>query len=74
MNGQPDRKWPWFHQVQEAAVSVLGIAILVTMTVRNSWPPLGVAAALVCVGSLSASALLRYLLGRWEAENGTGRR
>jgi hypothetical protein len=65
-----DRRWPWFAQVREAVVASLGVGILATMTVRDSWPPIGVIAALVCVGQVSAAAFTRYLLGR--VENGGG--
>jgi len=64
----PDRRWPWWFQVRDFLTTALGIGVIITMTWRDSWPPLGVATALVCVGSLSASALLRYLVGRWEKD------
>lgn len=66
MTQKQDRRWPWWFQVKDVLITTLGIGIVITMTVRDSWPPLGVATALVCFGSLSASAVLRFLVGRWE--------
>ena len=59
------RRWVWYSQIRDAAVAAVGIGGLVSMIVRNNWPPLGVITTLVCVGALSARALLGYLTGRW---------
>ena len=61
-----ERRWAWYSQIRDAVVASVGVGILVSMIVRESWPPLGVITALVCVGALSASSVLRYLVGRWE--------
>jgi hypothetical protein len=69
MTESQQRRWLWWSQIHDAAVTIVGIAILGVMTFRNSFPIPGVVAALVCIGSLSASAALRYLLGRWDPPN-----
>ncbi len=56
----------WYGQVRDAVMVAVGISILAVMTYRNSYPPLGVIVALVCAGSVSASAALQYIVGRWE--------
>ena len=61
-----ERRWAWYSQIRDAVVAVVGVGILVSMIVREAWPPLGVITALVCVGALSASSVLRYLIGRWD--------
>lgn len=66
MTEETDRRWPWYQQTVDAIVAALGIGIAVTMLVRDSWPALGVVFAFVCLGRLTSSAALRYLLGRWE--------
>ena len=65
---EPQRKWSWFDQARDALLTIIGIVVILVMLWRNSWPPLGVATAMVCVGALTASGLLRFLLGRWEKE------
>ena len=61
-----DRRWPWYQQISDAAVTALGIGVGVTMTYRNSFPILGIVLFAACVGKISASQLLRVLMGRWE--------
>lgn len=61
-----DRRWAWYQQALDAVVAALGIGIAITMTFRNSYPFLGVVLVAACVGKLTASQLLRVLLGRWE--------
>lgn len=65
MNRTQQRRWPWFQQWVDAAASLLGIGIAVTMLIRDSWPPLGVMFALVCLGKVGSSALVKALLNRW---------
>ena len=72
MTRHEELRWPWYQQVVDALVLVLGIGIAVTMTVRNSWPPLGVILVTVCIGRLSARAALQVLAGRWSG-NGNGK-
>lgn len=64
MTGQ--RRWSWFDQTRDALLTIVGIVVILVMLWRNSWPPLGVATAGVCVGALTASGLLRLLVGKWE--------
>jgi hypothetical protein len=61
-----DRRWPWYQQISDAVVLALGIGIAIAMTIRDSYPPLGVILVASCIGKLTASQLLRVLLGRWE--------
>jgi hypothetical protein len=63
-----ERRWPWYQQVVDATVALLGIGITVTMLVRDSWPVLGVVVAMICLGKVSATAALNYLTGRWETD------
>lgn len=63
---ETDRRWPWYQQISDAAVTVLGLGIGVTMAYRNSFPVMGVVLFAACVGKLTASQLLRLLMGRWE--------
>ena len=65
MTGTSDQRWPWYQQIVDAIVLVLGIGIAVVMTYRNSWPVTGVV-LVVCIGKLGASQAIRLLLGRWE--------
>ena len=62
-----DRRWSWYAQVRDAVVALVGVGILGLMAFRNSYPIGGIVTALVCVGALSASAALKALVGRWEA-------
>lgn len=62
-----DRRWSWYAQVRDAVVSLVGVGTLALMAFRNSYPVGGVVTALVCVGALSASTALRFLVGRWES-------
>lgn len=66
MTGTSDQRWPWYQQIVDAIVLVLGIGIAVVMTYRNSWPVTGVVLVVVCIGKLGASQAIRLLLGRWE--------
>lgn len=61
-----ERRWPWYQQVSDAVVTVVGIGIAIRMAILNSYPSLGVVLVVACLGKLSASQLLRVLLGRWE--------
>ena len=67
MTEQP-RRWSWFDQARDALLTIIGIVVILVMLWRNSWPPLGVATAMVCVGALTASGLLRFLIGRSGAK------
>lgn len=62
------RRWVWFDQVRDMLVTIVGLASILTMLWRDSWPPLGVATALTCIGALTTSGLLRLLLTRWEGK------
>jgi len=64
-----DRRWPWYHQIEDAITAALGVAITVTMLIRDSWPVIGVVFALVCLGKLSSTTAIRYLIGRWEQDH-----
>lgn len=66
MPTRTERRWPWYQQVSDAAVTALGIGIAISMAVRDSYPTMGVVLVAACVGKLTASQLLRVLLGRWE--------
>lgn len=66
MNSPGERRWPWYNQIIDAIFAVAGLAIVGVMTARNSYPLYGVFLVLVFAGRVSASALLRYLVGRWE--------
>ena len=68
MTERRDYRWPWYQQVTDAIVLVLGVSIAVVMTYRNSWPVTGVVLVTVCIGKLGASQALRLLLGRWEKQ------
>lgn len=61
-----DRRWPWYSQVVDAAFATAGLGLLALMAVRDSYPLYGVFLVLVFAGRVSASTLLRYLIGRWE--------
>lgn len=61
-----ERHWPWYNQVVDAVFAAAGLAIVAVMTARDSYPLYGVFLVLVFAGRVSASALLRYLVGRWE--------
>lgn len=63
------RRWPWYQQLVDLVVALLGVSIVVTNLVRDSWPVMAVAVALVCLGKISATAALNYLLGRWEKDH-----
>lgn len=63
-----DWRWPWYQQVTDALAFLLGVAIAVAMTYRDSYPFWGVALVLACVGKLTTSQILRLLLGRWDAK------
>ena len=60
------RRWSWFQQSLDAAVAILGIAIAVTMLIRDSWPAVGVMFALVCLGKVGSTAVIRALMDRWH--------
>lgn len=66
---ESDRRWPWYQQAIDAVFAVAALVVLGVMTARNSYPLYGVFVILVFAGRLSSSAVLRYLTGRWEAEN-----
>lgn len=63
-----ERRWPWYNQIVDAVFAVAGLAIVGVMTIRNSYPLYGVFLVLVFAGRVSASTLLRYLIGRWESQ------
>jgi hypothetical protein len=66
MTGEENRRWAWYQQTVDAATAALGLGIAILMAWRDSWPPVGVLLVLVCLGRLSARALIQYLVGRWE--------
>jgi hypothetical protein len=66
MSSQESRRWPWYQQTVDAATAMLGIGIAILMAKRDSWPPVGVLLVLVCLGRLSARAMIQYLVGRWD--------
>jgi hypothetical protein len=65
VNRRQQRRWPWFQQSVDAVVTLLGVGVAVTMLIRDSWPPLGVMFALVCLGKVGSSAFIKALLSRW---------
>lgn len=66
MTGEHQRRWPWYSQVVDAAFAVAGLVLVAVMTIRNNYPIYGVFLVLVFAGRVSSSALLHYLVGRWE--------
>lgn len=58
--------WPWYQQIVDAAFAAAGLGIAVTMAARDSYPALGIVLVVACAGKVSASQLVRVLLGRWE--------
>lgn len=61
-----DRRWPWYQQVLDLVVASLGVGLAIRMGYRESYPLTGVVLVLACIGKLTASQLLRLLMGRWE--------
>lgn len=66
MSREGERRWPWYSQAVDAVFAAAGLVLLGVMTARNDWPPYGVFLVMVFAGRVSASTLLRYLVGRWE--------
>ena len=62
------RRWPWFQQILDAGAATIGLGIAVSMAYRNSYPIAGIALIALCIGKITASGLLRILLGRWDAK------
>lgn len=50
----------------DAAFALVGIGIAVSMAMRNDFQLLGIILVVACAGKVSASQLIRILLGRWE--------
>lgn len=65
MSRVTERRWPWFHQAVDAIAVMLAVAIVVTNLVRDSWPPIAVIFALVCLGKVGSTAFLKTLMNRW---------
>ena len=63
-----DRRWPWFQQTLDAVAAVLGIGLAIRMGYRESYPLTGVVLVLACIGKLTASQLLRFLMARWDTK------
>ena len=63
-----DRSWPWFQQTLDAVAAMLGIGLAIRMGWRESYPLAGVVLVLACIGKLTSSQLIRYLMGRWDAK------
>ena len=68
MTRPTERRWPWYQQVSDATVTALGIGIAISMAARDSYPVMGVVLVAACIGKLTASQLLRVLLGKWEGQ------
>lgn len=63
-----ERRWPWYQQVVDAAFAITGLGIAVSMAARNNFPLVGVILVVACAGKVSASQLIKLLLGRWDAK------
>ena len=61
-----ERYWPWWRQAKDVIATLLGSAIVISMIIRDHYPPLGVALAGVCIGVLASSAVTSWLLGRLD--------
>lgn len=64
--GTGERRWSWYQQVVDAAFATAGLGIVIAMAVRNNFPIAGIVLVVACAGKVSASQLIRILLGRWE--------
>jgi hypothetical protein len=63
-----ERRWPWYQQVVDAAFAAAGLGIALSMAYRNNFPIVGVILVAACAGKVSASQLIRLLLGRWDTK------
>lgn len=66
MTETQNRRWSWYQQTVDAATAMLGIGIAIAMTWRDSFPLVGVMLVLVCLGRLSARAMIGYLAKQWD--------
>lgn len=62
-------RWPWYQQVLDAVLAVVGIAVIGTMVWRNAYPINGILLALSCVNSILAAHVIDGLAGRWTGKS-----
>lgn len=63
---QETRTWPWYQQSVDAIFALVGVGVAISMVARESYPALGIVLAVACAGKVSASQIVRLLMGRWE--------
>lgn len=65
-NPPTEKRWSWWGQVRDVVVATIGIAIVATSLARDTYDPIAMLFAAVCLGIVSSGVLSRYLIGRWE--------
>ena len=63
-------RWLWYEQARDVIGLAAGLTTLGFMVWRDSYPLPGVLVVFVCIGSLTSSAAIKVLLGRWSNGNG----